>query len=314
MEVIKRVLTRRRLWLFAGLLILLSPLLYIPLYKVYTALDRTKFPTVSPEIEKLNPKMAPNEKGAALASAITLQLRREMASGPWGLFGWTVNDLIISPTRYLDNRANRQLGVIFATRLLTQFYATNLAKYGKLDHENEHLKAARMKCFAYTEDKWWFASTEKRYREGIELIDKFRADLLKGKATYNLRSDDIYNLLTFIIGPEFIDQPLGRLIQTNDEVAFRELDDRIYYAKGVVLVIRDFLTALVKMYPEITEKGGKENIKIAFRDMDRICVFDPLVVLRGDQDSMFADHRGKLARYLINVRERLNDVAQSIRR
>ena len=50
------------------------------------------------------------------------------------------------------------------------------------------------------------------------------------------------------------------------------------------------------------------------RGIDRICDFDPLIVLRGDHDSVMADHRGKMARYLIEVRERLNDVAQSINR
>jgi hypothetical protein len=48
--------------------------------------------------------------------------------------------------------------------------------------------------------------------------------------------------------------------------------------------------------------------------MDRVCTFDPLLVLRGHHDSIMADHRGKIARYLISVRERINDVAQSIRR
>ncbi len=301
-------------WIIPLVVILLSPLLYIPLYMLYTVIDQTRFPDTAPEIKVLNPKMKEPEKGAALAEAMVLQLQREMSSGPWGLFGWSVNDLHISPTRYLDNRENRQRGVIYATRMLTQFFTTHLAKFGKLDDENEHLKEARTKCFAYTEDKWWLASTEKRYREGIRLVNEYRSDLLKGKAIYNMRSDDIYNLLTFIIGPQFLDQPLGRLIQSNDEVSMTDLDNRIYYAQGVVLVLRDFMTALIKMYPEITEKGGKENIAIAMRDMDRICTYDPLVVLRGDKDSMFADHRGKLARYLINVRERMNDLAQSIRR
>ena len=93
-----------------------------------------------------------------------------------------------------------------------------------------------------------------------------------------------------------------------------QLDDRIYYTQGVILVIRDFLQSFVHLYPEVKEKGGEENIRIAFRDMDLICDFDPLIVLRGTHDSIMANHRGKMARYLISVRERINDVAQSIRR
>jgi hypothetical protein len=307
-------LSKKTLWILILVAVLLSPLLYIPLYKAYTVMDQAEFPDLHPNIENLKPAMNEREKGSALIFAATIQLRRELASGPGGMFGWSVNDLVMARPAFFDNRANRQLGVIFATRMLTQFFSTNLAKYGRMDDENEQLKEARTKCFAYTEDKWWLASTESRYKEGLELVDEYRENLLKGKAVFNMRSDDIYDLLTFIIGPQFLDQPLGRLIQTNDEVAFNDLDNRIYYAQGVVLVLRDFMTALVKLYPEITQKGGAQNIKIAFRDMNRVCTFDPLVVLRGDQDSMFADHRGKLARYVINIRERINDVAQSIRR
>ena len=73
------------------------------------------------------------------------------------------------------------------------------------------------------------------------------------------------------------------------------------------------LRTFVALYPEIKEKGGEENIKIAFKEMDQICTFDPLIVLRGDHDSIMADHRGKMARYLISVRERINDLAQSIK-
>jgi len=80
------------------------------------------------------------------------------------------------------------------------------------------------------------------------------------------------------------------------------------------LVVKDLLRTFVRLYPSIKEKGGKDNILIAYQEMELMCTFDPLVVLRGKHDSMAADHRGKMARYLISIRERINEVAQSIRR
>jgi len=121
-------------------------------------------------------------------------------------------------------------------------------------------------------------------------------------------------MLTYIIGNQFLDQPLGLLVQPNDEVSYTELDDRLYYTQGVVLVLRDFLRTFTDLYPVIKEKGGEENVRIAFRDIEQICTFDPLIVLRGDHDSVTADHRGKMARYLISFRERINDLTQSINR
>ena len=297
--------------------ILIWPLtvgIYWGVYKGYTLIDPTRFPWFESKIHsalnQTKPDSAEQQKGIVLCAAISNRREEEMDSA----FGWSVNDLIISPTRWLDNRANRQRGVIFATRMLINFFSTNLAKYGKVDAENEFLKEAREKYLAFSEDSWWFPSTESQYRKGIELLRKYKDALAGGKATYNMRSDDMYNMLTFIIGNQFLDQPFGLVVQPNDEVPYTELDDRIYYTQGVVLALRDFIRTFVDLYPEIKEKGGQENVRIAFRDMEQICTFDPLIVLRGDHDSVTADHRGKMARYLISFRERINDLAQSIRR
>jgi len=288
--------------------------IYWGVYKGYTAIDPVRFPwftsNIHPLLDQVKPDSDHLKKGIAMSTAIRNRLEEEMDS----LFGWSVNDLIISPTRWLDNRANRQRGVIFASRMLINFFSTNLAKYGKVDAENELLKEAREKYFAYTEDSWWLPSTEGQYRKGIGLLREYEDKLAEGEAVYNMRSDDMYNMLTFIIGSQFLDQPLGLLVQPNDEVSYTDLDDRIYYTQGVVLVLRDFIRTFVTLYPEVKEKGGEENIRIAFREMEQICTFDPLIVLRGEHDSVAADHRGKMARYLIHIRERINDLAQSIRR
>ena len=288
--------------------------LYWLAYQGYTAIDAAKFPwletTMFQKLKQVGPEISETEKGVLMTTALSNHLEYELES----TFGWSVNDLILSPTRYLDNRSSRQRGVIFATRMLMNFFSTNLAKYGTVDTENEMLKEAREKHFAFSEDSWWLPSSESEYEKGIELLRQYENRLSAGEAVYNMRTDDMYNLLTFITGKELMDQPMGLLVQTNDEVPYTQLDDRIYYTQGVILVLRDFLRTFVRLYPEIKEKGGEKNIKIAIRDMEQICTFDPLIVMRGDHDSVMADHRGKVARYLISMRERVNDLAQSIRR
>ena len=283
-------------------------------YKGYTAIDPAQFPweqtRMSNKIKSIEPGLSEAEKGVFMTTALSNRLERELDS----TLGWSVNDLVLSPTRHLDNRAYRQRGTIFATRMLMTFYSTNLAKYGTVDAENELLKEAREKYFAFSEDSWWFPASEGEYKKGLKLLREYEKRLSAGQAVYNMRTDDMYNFLTFITGKQMLDQPFGLLVQTNDEVPYIKLDDRIYYTQGVILVLRDLLQAFVALYPEIKEKGGEENIKIAFRDMEQICTFDPLVVMRGDHDAILADHRGKMARYLISMRERINDLSQSIRR
>ena len=293
----------------------LSAGFYWTVYKAYTLVDPTRFADLDTNIEATlksrTPESAAAQKGAALLASIRNRLEQEKNS----TFGWSINDLIISPTRWLDNRANRQRGTIFATRMMTNFFSTNLAKYGNVDKENEHLKEAREKYFAFTSDSWWFPSSESQYDKGIAKLKKYEADLLKGDAgaVYNLRTDDMVNMLEFIISKQFMDEPLGLLVQSNDDVPYTELDDHIYYTQGIALVVRDVLRTFIHLYPEVQEKGGKENIRIALKEINQICTFDPLIVLRGDHDSIMADHRGKVARYLISIRERIDDLAQSIK-
>jgi hypothetical protein len=293
----------------------LSAGLYWTVYRAYTLLDTTRFPDLGPNLaailQSTTPESAAPQKGAALSASIRNRLEQEMDS----TFGWSINDLIISPTSWLDNRASRQRGTIFATRMMTTFFSTNLAKYGKVDKENQNLKEAREKYFAFTSDSWWFPSSESQYEKGIAEIKQYEADLLKGDggAVFNMRTDDMVNMLEFIISKQFLDEPLGLLVQSNDDVPYTELDDHVYYTQGITLVVRDVLRTFDYLYPEVQEKGGKENIRIAFKEMDQICTFDPLIILRGDHDSIMADHRGKMARYLISIRERINDLAQSIK-
>jgi hypothetical protein len=293
----------------------LSAGLYWTIYRGYTLLDPTRFPDLDTEmqaiLEAITPESEPGQKGAALSASIRNRLEQEMNSP----FGWSINDLVISPTRWLDNRANRQRGTIFATRMMTTFFSTNLAKYGKVDKENTNLKEAREKYFAFTSDSWWFPSSESQYKSGIAEMMKYETELREGNpnAIFNMRTDDMHSMLEFIISKEFLDEPLGLLVQSDDKVPYTEIDDHIYYTQGITLVVRDVLRTFVHLYPEIEEKGGKENILIAFQEMDEICTFDPLIVLRGKHDSIMADHRGKVARYLISIRERINDLAQSIK-
>ncbi len=281
---------------------------------MYGAIDQTRFPEVDAALRETlkdaGENTPNNMKGVLLSQAIYHQLERELNS----TFGWSVNDIL--PTRWLDNRASRQQGVIFATRMLERFFSTRLSKHGAMGVENEDLKNAREKRLVYSEDIWGFfhSSTESEYETGIKLMKKYEEDLKKDAAVFNLRTDDMYDLLTYITSREFLDQPMGLLIQSGENVSLSEWDDHVYYAQGAMLVVRDFLHALVTLYPWIVQKGGEVNLNEAFSAMDKICSFDPIIIWEGSHDSMLADHRGKIARYYVTVITRINDVAQSISR
>ena len=89
--------------------ILIWPLtvgIYWGIYKVYTFIDPARFPwsdsNMHAILDKTKPDSKDAEKGIALSTAITNRLEEELGSS----LGWSVNDLVISPTRWLDNRAS----------------------------------------------------------------------------------------------------------------------------------------------------------------------------------------------------------------
>jgi len=239
-KVVPPILAKEMVWwvkyllIFSLVVILIRPLglgLLWSINGIYKLIDPTEFPKLDSNIVNLmkttTSDSPPAKKGVALCEAMINRLNEELHSR----FGWTVNDVIISPTAWPDNRDNRQRGVIFATRLLVNFFATNFAKYGGAGAEDEDLKKAREQYFAFSPDSWWFPSSEDQYKKGIEMIRRYEERLLSKEAVYNVRSDKLYSLFSFILSPEFLDQPLGLLVEENEKVKYTELDDRVYLPK-----------------------------------------------------------------------------------
>lgn len=264
-------------------------------------------------------EMLERQKGRVLALAIVARLQEELDDG------WTPQ-YFISPRAYFDNAVNRKLGVLMATTLLQGFFSTHMAKYGNMDPENPWLQKARERDFTYSPSVWGFfeRSSVSAYEDGVKNVNTYADRLIDPKANtekprtiVNIKANEVYEMLSFILSKNFIDVPLGWLSEPSDNVAWTDLDDRVYFAQGVTLVVRDVIIVLKELYPEkITnvDKGGAQNLAKALAAMNEICVFNPSLILRGRGDSMFADHQGKMARYMFTMRERLYDVSEAIRR
>lgn len=263
--------------------------------------------------------MLERQKGRVLALSIVARLQEELKDG------WTPQ-YIVSPRAYFDNAVNRKLGVLMATTLLQGFFSTHMAKYGNMDPENPWLQKARERDFTYGPSVWGFfeRSSVSAYEEGVKNVYAYADRLVarpeggsETRAIVNIKANEVYEMLAFILSKNFIDVPLGWLSEPSENVAWTDLDDRVYFAQGVTLVLRDVIVVLKELYPEkITnvDKGGAQNLAKALAAMNQICIFNPDLILRGQGDSMFADHQGKMARYMFTMRERLYDVSETIRR
>ncbi len=270
--------------------------------KVYSLVDKSTFPL--PYQVEITEGMTEDQKGIQLLNALTNQMNYEMNS----VFGWSANDILFN--KYiLDNRAYRQFGVYVGTKMLLDHYSTVIAKLGNNERENDDLYQARLNYFAISPSRWgmWFIpSAEGSYEKAFEMFEKYKNDLQNGEAVYNVRTDDIYSAFNLILGETVFGYALG-LLQDTQEQAFYSLDNKIYEVQGLILVVRDYIEAIYKLYPEIAEKNNAENFASAMDYLNRICNYNPLYIT-----SSF--NSGELIiSYLLFAKNRLEDIRNSIR-
>ena len=270
--------------------------------KLYAVLDPVKFPVFQVQQKE---GMTDQEKGAELLSALTNRMQYEMGS----LFGWSANAIGLTCPTLMDNRAYRQYGTYVATKMLFDHYSTSIAKLGSNDRENNDLYNARLNHFAIGPKRWgmlFIPSAESSFSKAFSLTEKYKKDLLAGKAVYNCRTDDLYSAMNLILGETVFGYALG-LLNNSQDLPFYTLDNRIYEAQGVILVVRDYLKAMYDLYPEIRGKNNEQNMNEAMHYMDRICSYDPLYIT-----SSF--NSGELIiSYLLFARNRLSDIRDSLR-
>ena len=123
---------------------------------------------------------------------------------------------------------------------------------------------------------------------------------------YNCRTDDIYASLQLLVGENMLGYAQG-LLENAQDIPFYTLDNRIYEIQGMVLVMRDFLNALYRLYPEIKAKNNEENMAVAMDYMNRICTYDPLYITS-------TVNSGELVlSYLLFAKARIADIMTSLR-
>lgn len=267
--------------------------------KLYSKIDQTEFP--EPMKIQETSSLSELDKGKLVADSIIHQMKYELNS----MFGWSINDILFN-SYFLDNRAARQYGVYHATKVLMDLYSMNIAKLGSNDKENQFLYSARLNQFAIDPRSFIFPSAESSYEKGIELVEKYKKSLDDGSGVYNCRTDDLYASFNVVVGENLLGYALG-LLQNTQELAFYELDNKIYEVQGIVLVVRDFINTIYSLYPEINNKGNIENMTAAMDYMNRICTYDPLYITAKVNSGEL------IISYVLFAKNRLEDVRDSIR-
>ena len=252
------------------------------------------------------------DRARVLSVAVTQALENELNF----IFGFLPNDLNFVPS-IIDNRSEFQRGVVYATRQASDIIAKDVSRYGDRDTIDARLADATARFFAYSENVWgfWFVyDCEGKYRQGIANWKSWAESVgtaAKNAGIYNMRSDDIYNILRYCMN--MTDYALGML--NNDQLGHFGIDNAIYYTKGVALVTGNVLAALSAVDSSVKERGGSENLVEAMRRFDMINAFDPLLTIAGGSltgDAMLPNHVAALARHFDIANNRIADMMHSM--
>jgi len=257
-----------------------------------------------------------------------IRLTRQMVQA------WLPNDLIY-PTVLMDNPQNFQLGQLEVLRYSTRVLRDKLSRQRTTDKIDPHADRA-FTDFSNNPRLWVFPSYESKLKDGIKALTSYRKGLDDGVSHFYPRADNLIELLdqlTSLLGGEntrLANAPRDREERLSVETAgdqytsgeklkrtrvpWLEIDDNFYHARGVAYALRQVLMAVRWEFREILKiKRSQELMDTVLEDL-ALADFEPMMVLNGDRDSVFANHSLKLMATLEEVRQKLINLQAMLER
>jgi hypothetical protein len=246
--------------------------------------------------------------GEVFASTVIALMEHELN----GLTGWRPNDFVLwGPHLWADNNSNRQLGIIQAIRESVRVFKDHLTKVSS-DQFDPNLVAADL-AFRNDAEKLWLPSAEGKFREGIKYLraymDGLRTTPPKSRPI-NQRNMELIRL--FQAWGDLLGDAHARLYR-EPESAWED-DDDFYHAQGFAHVIHHLVLAVGREYQH--EFDTKPVIGTLFKEvadaLGKAATLKPLVVLNGQPDGIFANHRRNLDAYITEARQKMYSIREEL--
>ena len=255
-----------------------------------------------------DPDIAEAVAGERFASAIIAIIDHELES----FTGWRPNDFVLwGPTVLADNNSNRQLGIIMAVRETVRVFKDHLTKVSS-DPYDPKLVAAET-FFRNDAERLWIPSAESRFRDAVaalrEYIHGLRATPPTSRAM-NLRNVEAIRL--FQTWTDMLGNAHAMLYR--QDAGFGESDDLFYQAQGVAHVMLHVMRAL-----EVEYRRDLQNRAILPTLFEEVigalapaATLKPLLILDGDPESIFANHRRNLDAFVAEARQKMYSIREEL--
>lgn len=285
------------------------------------------------------PAPAPAEAGAPVASAGqpargTVYADTLIRMGQRMMVAWLPND-VLWPSILLDNPQNFQLGQLEVMRYSTRVLRDKLARQRTTDKIDPEADLA-FTCFSNNPKAWMLPSAEGKYLDGLKALKRYREGLTAGGSHFYSRSDNLVELLeqlTSLLGgvdTRLANAPRDWPVRLSEETAgdrysqgerpervkvpWTQIDDNFYFARGVAYGIREVLAAVRWEFKEIIEIKRSSELLDNIIDELGLADFEPLMVLNGSRDSIFANHSLSMMATLEDARQKLINLQHVLER
>jgi hypothetical protein len=270
----------------------------------------------SPEPEKHDPSPhgATSETGledlptgVAFTSAAIEPLEFELNERFWG---WRPNDIV----NITDNVNNFQLGALEVTRRTVVLLAERISRTGTTDAFSANLENA-MNWLMVKSTRYWFPSPESKYKESIKELKAYRDALMKGRASFYTRTDNLIPLLSSyedLLGScdeNLVKQKNG----DGSKVKLSKADDYFFYAKGVANSLAIVLEAMHHDFHKTLEsRHALELLHHALVSCRQAAALDPLLITNGELDGILANHRANMAAPISHARFYISQLIKTL--
>ncbi len=245
---------------------------------------------------------------------------------------WMPNDLFW-PTLLLDNMPNFQIGELEVIRYNIRVLRDDLSRMRTTDRLDPWAEAA-FTALSNDPYKWWFPSAESKWKLAEKNLKEFYGNLSTSASHFYPRADNLVQLLNQYlslmggINTRLINAPgdtkrVLTLDQNGDgeakaqtvdiEIPWVKIDDNFYYAQGAAYALYESFEALRTDFMEVLiDKNSVKLMDKILEDLRR-CHFEPLLVLNGDPDSIFANHSLNLSGMFNDARQKINSLTVALK-
>jgi hypothetical protein len=251
--------------------------------------------------------------------------------------GYIAND-IMPPFVLLDNIPAWELGVLEMSRDLALALRKDLSRSQSQSTENKYLKVAQPQ-FNIDHRSWAIPSAESEYRQAIEQLYLYRAELLdpaRPDSQFYARADNLREWLKAVekrlgsysqrlsasVGQDRLNTDLAGDVaarQSTDtpghkviKTGWWKLDDEFYEARGASWALLHFLKAIEIDFSDVLQrKNAMVSLQQIIRELEATqqTVWSPMI-LNGSGFGLMANHSLVMANYISRANAAIIDLSE----